>query len=87
MSHTPGPWHTYKTGDGTEAAIADANGNGLAWCAIPDREQSSANARLIATAPELLYALKVFIDGPEARFMPGYLSAKAAIAKAEGHHE
>ena len=84
MRYTPGPWHTYKTGDGTEAAIADANGDGLAWCAIPDREQSAANARLIATAPELLDALKEMVAGDESRFMPGYLSAKAAIAKAEG---
>ena len=82
---TPGPWFAHGRYIGTKnhkSAVGecrDVNGN---WS---DDAQSSANASLIAAAPELLEALKdmVFYCDmfPNA---PYHVKAKAAIAKAEG---
>lgn len=58
MSHTPGPWKVYRTTDGIAIiGIGDADGGGVTdpnfglWRTGKERE---ANARLIASAPDLL---------------------------------
>jgi hypothetical protein len=53
--HTPGPWVVndigdVRTGDGQDRFIASVFGRGL--------EEKTANARLIAAAPELLHELE-----------------------------
>jgi hypothetical protein len=55
----------------------------LARVGPPNTEQSAANARLIAAAPELLNALKVLADVAERKGIPCD-AAHAAIAKATG---
>lgn len=93
--HTPGPWRM------TAAKVMA--GNGRAICLIENRklhegfQESSANARLIAAAPDLLAALQAVWKF----FEPVYVSAmaddtertaqdelidtvRAAIAKATG---
>jgi hypothetical protein len=101
--HTPGPWElvgatrVWKVGD---------NGAAVAIMAEPEvrysdqfREvdmgsarsrEACANARLIAAAPDLLAALREYVDRHEAAMtsspvgLPEYDQACAAIAKAEG---
>lgn len=91
--HTPGPWHigvrTYHAGrdvygpKGEPVAVADQD--------ITLPEESAANARLIAAAPELLAALvalvgeadlgEVDLDDDDRAKLD---AARAAIAKATG---
>jgi len=83
--HAPGPW---KLGgrDGETRGILDANDDivgemRLAW-PLP---KATANARLIASAPELLAALKrLLFEELENDITPACEAARAAIAKAEG---
>lgn len=84
--HTPGPWKWDESRD----EIFDHDGAQIAAIQhyrVAD-EAISANARLIASAPELLEALKRFASAMEQRSYPelqGVASdAFAAIAKAEG---
>ena len=86
--HTPGPWHG-ETITGRHKVWADRGLNeDQAVIATVD---TSANARLIAAAPELLEALNGFepVDVVNfARWMERYQvvmnNARAAIAKATG---
>jgi type VI protein secretion system component VasF len=63
--HTPGPWHSCINASHTAFLIKDKAGRLIAmpsWHAsndthFPLKEQSEANARLMAAAPELLEAL------------------------------
>lgn len=107
MTHTPGPWRTYPNAEGLNLEIETANDFPPAeiarvhWMADGKnnealKQESLANARLIAVAPELLEACeKALLDIHKANSLiqgtPGvcYLaSAKAtlkqAIAIAEG---
>ncbi len=88
--HTPGPWALYPYPTRpyftqvhvNGAAIADVYASGLL-----KPEETTANARLIAAAPDLLAALKVLMhpDGLSLRNMPLNVNqARAAIQKAEG---
>ena len=52
---TPGPWHVSETGD-----VVDSNSESIADVWPPVEGDESANARLIAAAPELLVALENF---------------------------
>ena len=91
--HTPGPW---------SAPLNDGNTTGIVWAKEPhggvvatvsaavqnppDRAQASANARLIAAAPDLLASLRELTvaapaDGSAESAV--YARARAAIAKAE----
>ena len=82
MSHTPGPWE------------ADAAGFIVAPCGIVgygssmrSDEESVANERLMAAAPEMLEALMAFVDIPDVqneREWPETKLAREAIAKATG---
>ena len=94
VQHTPGPW---------SAEIPSAS-NGYVWIDPVDgccgeiatvwntHDNSEANARLIAAAPDLLEALKAVVndwvapdDLPfEDGEMPALDAARAAIAKATG---
>ena len=87
--HAPGPWHTLKNNAGLQVASSSS----LVVCFLKncDKEHREANARLIATAPELLEALQALLGweeaeikhfgatGPDAWIME---MARAAIAKA-----
>lgn len=88
--HTPGPWVKDRHGQlrspqGKQVGVWDA---GIAW--VQRDEESEANARLIAAAPDLLEALKQAVDREEYGKEEGdevpqwLLDARAAIAKAEG---
>lgn len=87
--HTPGPWHVgMRPGPiiyGTKGdQVADLRG-------FLDIDETSANARLIAAAPDLLDAMQSMVDAYQTHFdvMPvawqTYDSiARAALAKARG---
>lgn len=93
MSHTPGPWEV----NASNMVTIQAGGASIAQPLYPiiwkddHRAEFDANARLIATAPELLEALKQLVarcDGDEGVRADGSniqtMAAHAAIAKAEG---
>jgi hypothetical protein len=99
-AHTPGPWRVKGSGRGLILRIFSGDHDDLdteiatvfrSYCVDYDYE---ANARLMAAAPELLAALKRYLDNHcanadaegvgalcECRFC---LDTRAAIAKAEG---
>jgi len=63
---TPGPWFEYREGFSTvyvEAKLRDGLIQEVAACGPTEagQESQSANARLIAAAPELLEALQLII--------------------------
>ena len=81
-SHTPGPWEVFNSHTGPY--VIDSAEQGaickLEWCL-----EAEANARLIASAPELLAALKRLLSDVIVCYDVGVLrEARAAIAKAEG---
>ena len=85
MKHTPGPW-TY---DRSGYSLYVNSGRELVTALSMDGkrlETSEANARLIAAAPDLLDALLMVLDDPNA--LDGrprtYEYVRAAIAKATG---
>ena len=89
--HTAAPWHHggYEIQDDKGALICNLSG----W---RGEQQTLANARLIAAAPELLEELKqvmTWIDNwsPEFTYDPDWSvdkeKAQAAIAKAEVKHD
>jgi len=97
--HTPGPWESYPHSTEPVTTIIGNRTDGIAKVlASGNRELDTANARLIAAAPELLAAAKnaVYwalkqhaIDVEEGKCTlnpkPGWiLSLQAEIAKAEG---
>ena len=91
-NHTPGPWH--KTASDAHGYVYADNGT----CIAPFCEHSaekmdverSANARLIAAAPELLELAQAFLSyledksNSERRRLACIAGARAAIAKATG---
>lgn len=98
--HTPGPW--IVASDET-VTVRDAQDGGIASCGWlksrltgPRRTSAEvhANARLISAAPDLLEALRAFVEDGfslhevERRTDPGtyaaIVKARAAIAKATG---
>lgn len=105
--HTPGPWKVWDhapysvwLGDKSQVAACrwtTDDGKPEPECVQSDAE-AQANARLIASAPDLLAALKRLIDNPGPRkaddefvahkklgaHIEAVSAARAAIAKAEG---
>ena len=83
--HTPRPWRTIESTNKTMRTVVGPDFPGQGYIADVNGE---ANARLIAAAPELLEALKQFVDYYES--MQGHKdnsvirNGKAAINKAEG---
>lgn len=69
--HTPGPWEAYPSMDRREMRVTaphpDSPSNRLLIASL-DRgretsiDEAEANARLIAAAPDLRYALQAFVD-------------------------
>ena len=94
--HTPGPWKRSIVNRNFSPKIYGPDDWMVADCSrIVKRsmEEETANARLIAAAPELLEALEAFANvGPEGRgfygwheaYNPAIAKARAAIAKAKG---
>ena len=93
--HSAGPWRTgtIVAGDRDHAdrqRITAGQGSGwladvLIWDDCP--EESKANARLIASAPDLLEALKgvvAWIDQYHPKASQNLTLSRAAISKAEG---
>lgn len=97
--HTPGPWDVLNSkkeewyGRPLDYWTVTAKDRDLWICASPEwdpehDEESTANARLIAAAPELLEALQKIVaaaDGEGWSQLDATLAnARAAIAKARG---
>lgn len=86
--HTPGPWKI----DATDDSVRDSNEHQICdfnW--TDDVGRSQANARLIASAPELLAALRNLVDAAESTSTlqrehrrAACVIARSAIARAEG---
>lgn len=94
---TPGPWsfHAKLTASENHKGyrLADKDGAWLGDLSPCDEDgkEGGANARLIAAAPELLEALRKYLDatdaevsGLEVNWRPVILKARAAIVKATG---
>jgi hypothetical protein len=92
IKHTPGPWRMTATGLSRyiDAPIRPGVLQEVAWCgATEEPGQMEANARLISAAPELLAALRFFVEHPgvwqlctpDSKAME---LSRAAIAKATG---
>jgi hypothetical protein len=80
--HTPAPWTAKRTPASAyfDWAVEAKSGQGRVMSVGVDTDNSEADAKLIAAAPELLAALKALHAKPT----PGTLEqALAAIAKAE----
>jgi hypothetical protein len=98
--HTPGPWGVLSTAVGpayTAVCIGQLNEekglNGAsdeyAVCVVPlIHDESRANARLIAAAPDLLTALEDIVQASDANdgdsLMNAIQAAQTIIAKATG---
>lgn len=81
MNFTPGPWEIRPSFAGSQYLHIKSPTSDSVACT-----ESEADARLIAAAPDLLYALKSLMDSESrARIMPigaEWDVARAAIAKA-----
>ena len=84
--HTPGPWRVVDSWN--DHMVESQNGEEIIWQDGPHNTPTinEANARLIAAAPDLLDALVMVLDDPNA--LDGrprtYEIVCAAIAKAKG---
>ena len=86
-SYTPGPWEVFEshTGQWVMDSAEQAAVCKLEWCL-----EAGDNARLIASAPEMLDALKRLCskfgvdDNGSPRDWTEWREARAVIAKAEG---
>lgn len=85
--HTPGPWFVSMDG---RTITSGGNGTNIAIpCVLQHgmKGDKDANARLIASAPQLLETLEALVEAysdtiiPECQFIA---NARAAIAKAKG---
>jgi hypothetical protein len=86
--HTPGPWAANKPTQSNGRAEVYAGpmlvAQAFNWMLDAEGdEQCWADARLIACAPELLEALKNFVDVDHYTERERLAKARAAIAKAE----
>jgi hypothetical protein len=82
--HTPGPWKVTQHDMG---AFIRCPADYIIAGPVDTRRGHEANARLIAAAPELLEALREFVEAFEGCYAdgePAMIKAKAAIAKATG---
>ena len=88
--HTPGPWTAFYKAKYNEWHVAVPSGSGWNLALFSDGlegpdEDREANARLIAAAPDLLYALQLICDAGAERIGISHMDrARAAVAKAEG---
>ena len=89
MKHTKGPWRTEEGMDDDTWTDVKHNADTIAMCHGYDYRTRTANARLIASAPDLLEALKSAMKWMDdrrelAEYVPEIATALNAIAKAEG---
>ena len=92
--HTPGPWTVTADGAGWYIECSPERGHSVAYIRAeigeedPDTsdDEKEANSRLIASAPELLEALKLIANAENSALDLAYCKgiARAAIAKAAG---
>jgi len=91
--HTPGPWQVVPAAKAEHPwVVGDAEGGSIASCEPMgpwmSAAEATANARLIAAAPEILAALKSLVGEwpPDEQVKLGdrIKQAQAAIFKAEG---
>jgi hypothetical protein len=95
--HTKGPWvydeseNTVYSQDQEVTVVHMVQGSMCSPDALGNYDEGTANARLIAAAPDLLAACKAIVkvwEGPRERaaldFSKTMLDARAAIARAEG---
>ena len=82
MAHTPGPWSGVGFDDG-QRFIAGGDGQPVAKILERERSEFEANTRLIASAPDLLAALRELVAAPNKK-RPEHVwaEARAAIEKA-----
>jgi hypothetical protein len=83
LSHTPGPWTTSFAENGTvyAASLAEPHGENLI-AYLPVNRRESANARLIAAAPQLLEAAQFALDNDSGLSDASCDLLRAAIEKA-----
>lgn len=79
MARTPGPWFTEATNQIGHFAVCDSDG----FTICNPSPMGTANARLVAAAPDLLRELQILADYAE-RNGARVGAARAAIAKATG---
>ena len=93
VQHTPGPWKAYPIEMNHGLPYTPVAANTLLAKvyseAFGDYEQSEANARLVAAAPDLLAALRAMVSaqhsGPISdEMLAAWKQGKSAIAKATG---
>lgn len=85
--YTPGPWRIGTPPPNGEQTIGTLNGLMVAVATTgAEMEETKANARLIAAAPELLEALQSVLENclDSEGLCAAHAKARAAIAKAEG---
>jgi len=92
--HTPGPWTLSRSASGNLFVYSAARKSSIAGVAMVardiDRAEGEENAHLIAAAPDLLAALRLYIQAGHGNstdhYQQGraYAAAVAAIAKARG---
>ena len=92
--HTPGPWTVTADGAGWYIECSPERGHSVAYIRAeigeedPDTsdDEKEANSLLIASAPELLEALKLIANAENSALDLAYCKgiARAAIAKATG---
>ena len=90
MKHTPGPWETEGTFIKGYSTKNDDGGYVAAMLYRPIKDESFANAQLIATAPDLLSTLKLALHAlinirarGETAYLPIIKRAEEAISRAE----
>lgn len=83
MTHTPGPWAWGRDGT-TLRSYAEGPSPAPPICRLTDRGSvRDADARLIASAPDLLAVLKAYEGMGSDEVGKFAVAARAAIAKAE----
>lgn len=96
-NHTPGPWIAEESQGHGVSVSSEPVDISVAWCGTNlmvgmggvykiTPEEAEANARLIAAAPELLYALKKLINEVVLEispYNPAMRNAREAVHKAE----
>lgn len=82
--HTPGPWHIWEYDATAVHGPEDMPTPITQMSRARGLEETEANARLTASAPDLLAALEFLVDNARHPTWIGMNEARAAIAKARG---
>ena len=85
--HTPGPWRSERTPASAyfDWTVMAASGKGRTMQIGIDTDNTEADARLIAAAPDLLQALQSALERPlRVEGDTWWTEVRAAVAKATG---